>query len=448
MQKSRYTALADLVQVEISAGRLRPGDRLPTQREFAQAHGVATSTAIRAYAELVRRGLVAGEVGRGTFVRTGPPPSRVALAAGIGDRVNLAVNVPLLPTQAALLTASAAHTTRRARVIGAAMETVVPQGTPMARRTVASLVARKRWHASPDNLLFTGNGRQALAAVLAAIVPPGQRLGVEALSYQSVVGIAARLGIEVVPLPMDTHGLRPDGLARAHERHALRAVYVQPTLHNPLGITMPLKRRGEIVRTLAALDLTGIEDHVCAFLADDGSPLAALAPDRVVLLDSLSKRVAPGLALGWVWAPTRVLAAIAEAIRAAALVPSGLALELSVRWIADGTVARLVRDKRRDATRRQAVLQRASHGLTIQADPRAYHAWLVLPEPWRAESFTAASAERGIAVAPATAFAVGTGHAPNAVRLALASPSLRVLAESLRSLRTLALSAPQSLSLE
>ena len=136
--------------------------------------------------------------------------------------------------------------------------------------------------------------------MLAALVPPGQRLGVEALSYQSVTGIAARLGIDVVPLPMDAHGLRPDGLARAHQRHALRAVYLQPTLHNPLGITMPLRRRVEVVRTLGALDLMGIEDHVCAFLADDGSPLAALAPDRVVLLDSLSKRVAPGLTLGWV----------------------------------------------------------------------------------------------------------------------------------------------------
>jgi DNA-binding transcriptional MocR family regulator len=445
---ARYTALADLVQAEIAAGRLRPGDRLPTQRDFAATHRIAASTAIRAYAELVRRGLVAGEVGRGTFVRTGPPTQHVSLAAGIGNRVNLAVNVPLLPTQAALLTASAAQTTRRARVIGAAMETVVPQGTALARRTIVSVVARKGWHASPDNLLFTGNGRQALAAVLTAIVPPGQRLGVEALSYQSVAGIAARLGIEVVPLPMDVHGLRPDGLARAHARHALRAVYLQPTLHNPLGITMPVRRRVEIVRTLAALDLTGIEDHVCAFLADDASPLASLAPDRLVVIDSLSKRVAPGLTLGWVWSPTAVVPTIAEAIRAAALVPSGLALELSVRWVADGTVARLVRDKRRDAARRQAILRRACSGLTVQADPRAYHAWLVLPEPWRAESFTAAAAQRGIAVAPATAFAVGTGHAPNAVRLALASPSLKVLEESLRSLRTLALSAPQSLSLE
>ena len=96
------------LQTDIAAGRLRPGDRLPTQREFADAHRIAMSTATRVYAELIRRGLVVGEVGRGTFVRTGPPPDGFTLAQGISGRINLATNVPLLPTQAAMLAASAA----------------------------------------------------------------------------------------------------------------------------------------------------------------------------------------------------------------------------------------------------------------------------------------------------------------------------------------------------
>lgn len=180
----------------------------------------------------------------------------------------------------------------------------------------------------------------------------------------------------------------------------------------------------------------------CTFLVDDPSPLASLAPDHVVLIDSLSKRVAPGTSLGWALAPPRLVSALGEAIRAGALVPSGLALALSVRWITDGTVARLVRDKRRDALRRQRLLRTACPDLTIRADPRAYHAWVELPGAWRAESFTAEAAERGIAIAPATAFAVGAGHAPNAVRLAIGSPTTKVLAESLRALNALARSTP------
>ena len=452
----RFKALADQMQADIGAGRLRPGDRLPTQRAFADARRIAMSTATRVYTELIRRGLVVGEVGRGTFVRTGPPTDGFALAQGISGRINLATNVPLLPTQAATLAASAAAMTRRSAVIGSAMNTVVASGTSSARRAVAAFLARPSttpgtgggWRPDPEALSFTGNGRQALAAVLAALVPAGQRLGVEALSYQSLTGIAARLGIEVVALPMDEHGLRVDGVRAAHRRSPLRAIYVQPTMHNPLGMTMPVKRRQELVRALRDLNVIGIEDHVYAFLVDDVSPLASLAPDHVVMIDSLSKRVAPGLTIGWALAPTHLVPVIAEAIRASALVPSGLALELGVRWIADGTVARLIRDKRRDAARRQRLLRKACPDLTIQADPRAYHAWVELPGAWRAESFTAAAAERGVAVAPATAFAVGAGHAPNAVRLALASPPHTVLIESLRMLNALARSKPTALPLE
>jgi DNA-binding transcriptional MocR family regulator len=445
---TNYRGLADALQQAIADGRLRPGDRLPTQRDYADTHRIAPSTAIRVYAELTRRGLVVGEVGRGTFVRTGPPLEGFSLAQGIAGLINLATNVPLLPTQATRLMASASNLTRRTSVIAAAMDTVSARGTAAARRAVASFVARARWQPNPDGVVFTGNGRQALAATLAALVPPGQRLGVEALSYQSLTGIAARLGIEVVPLPMDAHGLRPEGVVRAHRRKALRAIYVQPTLHNPLGITMPPGRRAELVRVLARLDITAIEDHVYAFLIDDPSPLASLAPERVVMIDSLSKRVAPGMTLGFALTPPLLVAAIAESIRASAVPPSGLALEIGVRWLVDGTVASLVRDKRRDAVRRQKILRQQCPTLTISADPRGYHAWMQLPAAWRSESYTAAAAERGIAVAPATAFAAGPGHAPNAVRIALASPSPKVLSASLAVLNELALSRPAHSVLE
>ena len=166
------------------------------------------------------------------------------------------------------------------------------------------------------------------------------------------------------------------------------------------------------------------------------------------MIDSLSKRIAPGLTLGWALAPARLVQPIAEAIRASALVPSGLALELCLRWIADGTVARLVKDKRRDAVMKQRLLRKSCPELAIQADPRAYHAWIELPVQWRSESFTAAAAAQGIAVAPAAAFAVAPGHAPNAVRVALGSTPPDVLAGALRRLNSLVRLGPSNENLE
>lgn len=68
-----YRGIADEVEAEIASGTLKPGERLPTQRAFARRRRIAVSTAIRVYGELGRRGLVVGEVGRGTFVRAAPP---------------------------------------------------------------------------------------------------------------------------------------------------------------------------------------------------------------------------------------------------------------------------------------------------------------------------------------------------------------------------------------
>ena len=68
MARSDYLKLADAIAADIASGSLKAGDRLPPQRNFAYERNIAVSTASRVYSELLRRGLVVGEVGRGTFV--------------------------------------------------------------------------------------------------------------------------------------------------------------------------------------------------------------------------------------------------------------------------------------------------------------------------------------------------------------------------------------------
>src|SRR5260370_23573690 len=87
--------------------------------------------------------------------------------------------------------------------------------------------------------------------------------------------------------------------------------------------------------------------------------------------------------------------------------------------------------KRVAAKARQRLAATCLAGFRREADRRAYHLWLTLPERWRSESFVAAAARQGIGLTPSSAFAVGHGHAPNAVRLALASPSPEQLREAL-----------------
>jgi DNA-binding transcriptional MocR family regulator len=353
--------------------------------------------------------------------------------------VDLELNFSVLPEQPAMLAESLGRVLRRADVMAESLRPGTVSGTAAARDAAARMLTRGGWSPSPEQILFAGNGRQAIAGAVAALVPVGGRLGVEAITYPVVKGIATRLGITLVPLAMDSSGVLVDSLHAAR----VQAVYLQPTLHNPLGVTMPAPRRVEVAEALRELDICAVEDSIYAFLADESPPLA---PERTVVVDSLSKRLAPGLTVGFAVAPSGLAERVATAIRSGGWTAQRFALEAATCWLTDGTADGIVRAKRADALVRQEIARSKLSG--VEGDPRAYHCWWNLPEPWRAETFVAAASRRGIAVTPAAAFAVVPGHAPNAVRLALAGPELETLEVALDVLAGIARRDPEDAGIE
>ncbi|MCX3287228.1 PLP-dependent aminotransferase family protein [Streptomyces sp. NEAU-H22] len=434
---SEYRRIADRIADDIATGRLRPGQRLPPQRAFARRRGIAPSTAGRVYGELVRRGLVVGEVGRGTFVRAAPagPTGQALIEPGpAAAPVNLELNYPVTPGQPELL-APVLAPLLRPDVLAEALLPAAVTGTEAAREAAAGLLTTPGWRPAPERVLFTGNARQAIAAVLASLVRPGGRVGVEQLTYPLVKEIAARLGITLVPLAGDASGLLPQAVAAAHRSAPLSALYVQPTLHNPTSLTTSRPRLLQLAQLVHDLNLPVVEDRIWSFLREPGDPLAVHTPALTHVVDGLSKRVAPGLTAGFLVVPPHRIDAVARAVRSGGWSAGRFALEAAVRWAGEGTVARLVAAKRADAARRQRILAEELAGFAVRSDPGAYFAWWELPAPWRADTFTAAAAAHGIAVTPGPAFAVAPGHTPDAVRLGLATapePDLR------RALRTLA----------
>ena len=443
MPSTDYRSVADDVAADMAAGRLRPGDRLPPQRDFAYARGIAVSTASRVYAELARRGLVIGEVGRGTFVRSDLGSSREVPVEPPPSAVDLQRTMTYLPEQKVILAETMAKLGRLG-AIEAALQQHGPTGTPLAQSVAARFLAAEGYAPSPADIRFAGNGRQAIAAALAALASPGERIGCEPLTYPVVKGIASRLGIALIPLAMDEEGICPDSIVQTHRVTPLSGLYLQPSLQNPLGTTMGPRRRADLAAILEKTGLIAIEDAVYGFLADT-TPLAALAPDHVILIDSLSKRVAPGLTIGMLVAPSGLGDRLGVSLRQGGWTATGFSLAAGVHWMSDGAAERLAAIKRKDAAERQAIARTVLSDLEIVGDPRAYHLWFRLPDLWRAEAYTTAAFRRGLAIIPASAFAVAPGHAQNAVRIALASPSRDDLAKALGQLRTLALAGDEQM---
>ncbi|ATU93140.1 PLP-dependent aminotransferase family protein [Phyllobacterium zundukense] len=432
MSKSEYLNLADIIAEEVADGTLRPGDRLPPQRSFAYERKIAVSTASRVYAELLRRGLAVGEVGRGTFISGDARRGAAALSEPRAIRIDLEFNYPMLPNQTALI-AKSLNGLEKPAALDTALRQATSVGTPASRSIAAAYLSQGTWSPAPEQLVFTGNGRQSIAAALATVVPTGGRCGVEALTYPFIKGIAARLGIALVPMAMDEDGVRPDSVEKAHREAHLSAIYIQPAIQNPLGMTMPAARRADLLRVVERLRLPIIEDNVYGFL-DDEPPLAALAPDACIFIDSLSKKVAPGLTLGFIVSPHRLRESVIASVRSGGWTASGFAFAAAERMMSGGTIAELAGLKRLDARARQKLAVDRLSGFEIQTNGKCYHLWLTLPAHWRSQAFVAAAARRDIALTPSTTFAVTPGHAPNAVRLALAAPTMDQLDSGLHTL--------------
>ena len=436
-------ALTDELTDAITSGKLKAGDRLPPQRVFAYERGIAASTASRVYAALLRRGLVTGEVGRGTFV-AGLRPAAAAINTEQRDgRIDLEFNFPILADQSALMvTCFAAF--QRADVLDRALRPMTASRLENARTVTAAFMRTGGWNPKPEAFLFTGSGRQSLAAAITALVPVGGRLGVEAVTYPLVKTIAAKHGVILVPIAMDAEGIRPDAVAKAHREGALSALYLQPVLHNPLGCSLTNTRSNDLIGLAERFDIPLIEDRVYGFLCDD-PPLAARAPNRCIVVDSMSKRVAPGLALGFLHVPDGLRDRIAISMRAGAWSVTGLALEIGVRLMSDGTAGEIAHRKREDARQRQLIISECLGTSMIQADTRSFHAWMRLPDRWRSEAFAAAAARSNVALTPSSAFTVTPGYAPNAVRLALGLPSHADLRKASMRLRLLLDTGPDGI---
>ena len=141
MSKSEYLTLADAIAAEIADGRLKPGDRLPPQRNFAYERKIAVSTASRVYSELLRRGLVVGEVGRGTFIAGEAKRGAAAPGEPRGIRIDLEFNYPILPDQTALIAKSIAGLEKPA-ALDDALRQATSIGTPAVRTVAAAYLSR------------------------------------------------------------------------------------------------------------------------------------------------------------------------------------------------------------------------------------------------------------------------------------------------------------------
>ncbi len=442
----RYRAIADSIAEAVSQGVLAPGEKLPPQRELAWRLEVTVGTVSRGYMLAEQRGLVSGEIGRGTFVRTPDAGDAAPLLAPVGDGVlDLSTNMWVGRANSEALARTLAELAAEADVEGY-LRYMPPAGHPEHRMAAACWMARVGLEVAPERIVLCHGAQQALTTCLDVLAPPGDTILTEALGFPLLIDPAHLRNIELSGVALDDEGMIPEALDEAAVKTGAKLVVVVPTVQNPTASVMSEKRRRAVAEVARRRDLVVVEDDVYGYLLPDRPPpIAAFAPERTIYLTSASKCLAPGLRVGWLVAPERLVDRFAEAIYGSSVAQPALTHEIVRRWIEDGTADALAEQLRHEVAARQKLASERLAGFAMRTSPSSLHVMVELPRPWRRDEFVGAALGRGIRIASLSAFALDPETAPESVRLTLSAvPDRATLEQALISLRELAEAGPRA----
>ncbi len=422
--------LESALREAVRSGRLAPGTRLPASRQLAADLGLSRNTVADAYGQLIAEGWLAARRGAGTWVagRTTPPPGNAAAPAATADRgvrYDLRPGLPDLaafPRPAWLAAARRALTSAPATALGYGD----PRGLPQLRAALAGYLARARGvTVNPDRVVVCSGFAQALELLCEALHGrAAQRLAVEGYGQPQHGQLAAAKGLLVTALPVDGGGAVLDALGGAD------GVLLTPAHQFPLGVALEPRRRRQVTGWAAQSGALVIEDDYDGEFRYDRQAvgaLQALAPESVAYAGTVSKSLAPGLRLGWLVLPARLVDDVVAAKSQARRFSSSLDQLTLAEFITSGAYDRHVRHARLAYRRRRdtliAALRRDAPQARVTGIAAGLHVLVHLPAGRHEEDLVADAAARGLAIEGLRAYAaVPDGRHVPALVLGYATP--------------------------
>ena len=410
-----YEQLYRHIRGEIQAGRLAVGERLPSKRALAAHLKISVVTVEGAYNQLLAEGYLQSQPKRGFFVQAaeappvpaqeGPPlppeePPRPGFQYNFSTS---AVDTGLFPfaTWAKLMREVLSQ--QEATLLNSTH----PQGVLQLRQAIASHLYRFRGIQAHPAQIVVGAGSEVLISLLVQLLGRESRYGVENPGYAKTHRILSSCGAEVVPIPLDSHGLRVDAL----EDSGVGVAHVTPSHHYPLGIIMPAARRQALLRWASQReDRYILEDDYDSEFRFSGRPIPALQSmdggGRVIYLNTFAKSLAPSLRVSYMVLPPQLL----ERWRRefwfyASTVPSFEQYALA-KFMEGGHFERHIsRSRLRYKARREALLAAARDtGLTqvgsFAGGDAGLHLLLWMDRRWKEGELAARAAEVGVGVSP------------------------------------------------
>ena len=425
---TRTTEVMNAIRARIASRALAADDRLPSIRSFAATMGVSPSTVVEAYDRLAAEGLIRARPGSGFYVSSAALP-RLSLAQDQPQR-DRAVD-PFWVSRQSLDAASGAlkpgcgwlpadwmptEALRRAfRGLARAEDAVLAdygatRGSLALRRTLMARFADEGLDASPDQVLLTMSGTQAIDLICRFLLRPGDTVLVDDPCYFNFRALLRAHQVKLVSVPYTPSGPDVASFEAVLEAERPRLYITVSGLHNPTGATMSPQTAHRVLNAATACDLTIVEDDIFAdFEPEPSARLAALdGLNRVIRIGSFSKTLSASLRCGIIaaradWIEQLVDLQVATGFGG----PCAVATEIIASVLATGFYRKHVEELRRRLARaRRDVGEKLQRiGIEPWLMPRGgFQLWCRLPDGCDSADVARAALADNIVLAPGNVF--------------------------------------------
>jgi GntR family transcriptional regulator/MocR family aminotransferase len=411
----------------ILARRLRSGERLPSTRALARELGISRLPVLEAFDQLLAEGYCESRVGAGTFVARslpalaapqpgtgGPRPGRRPLARGPAARLHRpapwlnarrpfgmgGTAVEHFPAEV-WAQMVARHTRRPDR---AALRYGNSMGHPPFREAIADyLRAARAVRCTAEQIMVVAGSQQALELTARVLIDPGDQVLVEDPGYWGARDVFGMARAKLRGVPVDAEGIEVASLPPASAR--LRAVYVTPSHQFPLGVTMSVSRRLQLLDWARRAGAWVIEDDYNSEYRYESQPVGALqgldGDARVIYIGTFSKVLSPALRMGYLVLPEDLAPRFRLVRWAMDICPPILYQQALADFIAEGHFARHLRRTRELYRGRREILVdalRAELGgrLEILGEHAGMHVVVTLPPALRDIEISERAAAEGL----------------------------------------------------
>jgi 2-aminoadipate transaminase len=350
---------------------------------------------------------------------------------------------------------------------GSALQYGATEGYEPLREMIARHMARYAIHAKVENVLITSGSQQALDLIGKLLINSGDRVLVEAPTYLGALQAFNGYGAQYLSVPIDDDGLRTE-LLETSLRLGPKFMYILPNFQNPAGVTLSLGRRHQLILLADKYGIPIVEDDPYGQLRYEGEhlpPLVVLDRENVrrdngfsignvIYLSTFSKTLAPGIRLGWIVAPPKVISKLVQLKQGADLHTSTFTQAVAFEVARGGFLDQHVKSIRGVYRQRRDVMLQALQEffppeVTWTRPQGGLFLWVALPEGMDSRSLFQSALAENVAFVPGDSFYAGNGpESCRHLRLNFSHPDPQQIREGIRRLSLAVKSQLSALSCE